>query len=129
MIVAVNAKVNVTVSVNKKVYVKSINSSTGDVVISDNEKLFEKELIADQVNWTKGFEPSNNMKVKAKIRYNAIEQEAKLKIISENKISVIFDKPVRAITPGQPVVLYENDKVLGGGIIKNSIPLETKANV
>ena len=114
---------------NKKVYVKSINSSTGDVVISDNEKLFEKELIADQVNWTKGFEPSNNMKVKAKIRYNAIEQEAKLKIISENKISVIFDKPVRAITPGQPVVLYENDKVLGGGIIKNSIPLKTKANV
>ena len=69
------------------------------------------------------------MKVKAKIRYNAIEQEAKLKIISENKISVIFDKPVRAITPGQPVVLYENDKVLGGGIIKNSIPLKTKANV
>ena len=69
------------------------------------------------------------MKVKAKIRYNAIEQEAKLKIISENKISVVFDKPVRAITPGQPVVLYKNDKVLGGGIIKNSIPLKTKANV
>ena len=52
---------------NKGICQKSINSSTGEVVISDNEKLFEKELIADQVNWTKGFEPSNNMKVKAKL--------------------------------------------------------------
>ncbi len=114
---------------NKKAYVKSINSSNGDVIISDNDKLFEKELIADQINWTKGYIPLDKIKIKAKIRYNAIEQEATLNLISKNKISVVFDKPVRAITPGQPVVLYDGEKVLGGGIIKNSIPIKSEANV
>lgn len=114
---------------NKKVYVKSIDSSNGDVIISDNEKLFEKELIADQINWTKGFTPKDKLRVKAKIRYNAIEQNAVVNIISKDEISVVFDNPVRAITPGQPVVLYQGEKVLGGGIIKNSIPIKSEANV
>ena len=99
------------------------------MIISDNDKLFEKELIADQINWTKGYTPLDKIKIKAKIRYNAIEQEATLNLISKDKISVVFDKPVRAITPGQPVVLYDGEKVLGGGIIKNSIPIKSEANV
>ena len=93
------------------------------MVISENESLFEKELIADQVNWADGYTPEDNIKIKAKIRYNAIEQEATLKILDKNLISVIFDSPVRAITPGQPVVIYQDSSVLGGGIIKNSISI------
>ena len=114
---------------NKKVYVKSINNKNGDVVISENESLFEKELIADQVNWTDGYVPKDNIKIKAKIRYNAIEKEATLRIIDNDMISIIFDSPVRAITPGQPVVIYQDSSVLGGGIIKNSISTKEKTNV
>ena len=114
---------------NKKVYVKEINNESGDVTISENESLFEKKLIADQINWANGFIPENNLKVKAKIRYNAIEKEAILNLIDEDHISITFDDPVRAITPGQPVVLYKEDSVLGGGIIKETISIKEKSNV
>ena len=86
-------------------------------------------MIADQINWANGFIPENNLKVKAKIRYNAIEKEAILNLIDEDHISITFDDPVRAITPGQPVVLYQEDSVLGGGIIKETISIKEKSNV
>ena len=108
---------------------KEINNESGDVTISENESLFEKKLIADQINWANGFIPENNLKVKAKIRYNAIEKEAILNLIDEDHISITFDDPVRAITPGQPVVLYKEDSVLGGGIIKETISIKEKSNV
>jgi len=110
-------------------YVKEINNKSGDVTISENESLFEKSLIADQVNWANGFTPENNLKVKAKIRYNAIEKEAILNLIDEDQISITFYDPVRAITPGQPVVLYKEDSVLGGGIIKETVSIKEKSNV
>ena len=107
----------------EKIYVKSINKENGDVIISRNSELFERKLIADEVNWSNGTIPKNNIKIKAKIRYNAIESDATLKINKDslNTFMLIFNKPVRAITPGQPVVIYKNDLVLGGGIIKQTI--------
>ena len=85
--------------------------------------MFERKLIADEVNWSNGTIPKNNIKIKAKIRYNAIESDATLKINKDslNTFMLIFNKPVRAITPGQPVVIYKNDLVIGGGIIKQTI--------
>ena len=107
----------------EKIYVKSINKENGDVIVSRNSELFERKLIADEVNWSNGTIPKNNIKIKAKIRYNAIESDATLKINKDslNTFMLIFNKPVRAITPGQPVVIYKNDLVIGGGIIKQTV--------
>ena len=58
------------------------------------------------------------MRVKAKIRYNQKEQPATVEQIGENRIKVTFDEPQRAITKGQSVVLYDDDIVVGGGIIE-----------
>ena len=58
------------------------------------------------------------MKITAKIRYNQSETHATIKPLNENEIEVEFENPQRAITPGQAVVFYDGDNVLGGGIIK-----------
>ncbi len=82
--------------------------------VSKNDKgLYRKELIARKVNWISGKSPKLPFKIKAKIRYR--HQAAPATIHPKNK--VIFDKPQRAITPGQSVVFYKREELLGGGVI------------
>ena len=57
-------------------------------------------------------------KIKAKTRYKQIEAEATITQTSETTAHIEFDSPLRAITPGQSVVFYDGDYVVGGGIIK-----------
>lgn len=57
------------------------------------------------------------MRVKAKIRYSAKESDAWAIPITENRIKLIFDEAQRAITPGQAVVFYQDDYLIGGGVI------------
>lgn len=80
-----------------------------DIIVTKQEKdLFQKNLLLKDINLF-----SKEKVIKAKIRYRAKESEVK---IQGNK--VIFKKPQRAITPGQSVVFYNGERVLGGGIIK-----------
>ena len=98
------------------------------LIVTKNEKdLLKKELVCKNVNWISGKEPKLPLEIKAKIRYKT--DFAKATIYStfshlrkceniKNKIyRVIFEKPQRAITPGQSVVFYKGEEVLGGGII------------
>jgi len=57
------------------------------------------------------------MRVKARVRYKHVEQWATATQLDENTLQVVFDEPQRAITKGQAVVLYNEDKVVGGGTI------------
>jgi tRNA-specific 2-thiouridylase len=88
------------------------------LIVTKNEKdLLKKELICKNVNWISGKEPKLPLKVKAKIRYKTHFAKATI-FPTRNKIyKVIFEKPQRAITPGQSVVFYKGEEVLGGGII------------
>ena len=84
------------------------------LIVTKNEKdLYKKELICENVNWLSGKEPKLPLKVKAKIRYR--HKPASAKIYKNHK--VIFNQPQRAITPGQSVVFYRGQELLGGGII------------
>jgi len=89
------------------------------LTVSKNEKdLLSKELIAQNINWLSGLKPRNFQNIQAKIRYGA--KLAKIKTIqkiSQNKHKIIFVQPQRAITPGQSVVLYRGEELLGGGVI------------
>jgi tRNA-specific 2-thiouridylase len=58
------------------------------------------------------------LRVKAKIRYSAPEAEAEISLIRDDAVKVLFEKPQRAITPGQAVVFYDGNIVVGGGTIE-----------
>jgi tRNA-specific 2-thiouridylase len=91
------------------------------LVVTKNEKdLYKKELICKNVNWISGKEPELPLKIKAKIRYLSDFAAATIyPLIPHSKFLIRFKKPQRAITPGQSVVFYRGQELLGGGIIKN----------
>lgn len=84
----------------------------------DNPRLFAPGLIAQQLTWVSE-PPADNFTCMAKIRYRQEDQACTVAIDpTNNKCTVIFDQPQRAITPGQSVVFYDQDVCLGGGIIE-----------
>jgi len=99
------------------------------LIVTKNEKdLYKKELIAKNVNWISGKEPHLRqgfggqvkfpLKIKAKIRYRHQSALAVItKTLNPKTYTLKFEKSQRAITPGQSVVFYRGEELLGGGII------------
>jgi len=89
------------------------------LIVTKNEKdLYEKELICENVNWISGKEPKFPLKIKAKIRYRHQLAPATItKNLQSTIYNLKFARLQRAITPGQSVVFYSGDELLGGGII------------
>jgi len=98
-------------------YVIEIDRGNNSVIIGDQDDAFASELVAEQVSFISGKSPAQALDVSAKIRYNSPEAEAVLYPERENQVKVLFKKPQRAITPGQSVVFYQGEEVIGGGII------------
>ena len=104
-----------------RLYVCDISPKTNQVVLGNNEDLFHSELTATKVNLISCESLKEPMRLKAKIRYRHPEQEALAWQTEDGVLHVRFDKPQRAITRGQAVVLYDGDIVVGGGVIENCI--------
>ena len=104
-------------AMGKPVFVTKICPKTGDVVIGNNEDVFSSVLICDRINYMGMEELNEPRKVMAKIRYAHKGEMCMLEKINDTQIKCTFEHPVRAITPGQSVVFYEEDYVLGGGTI------------
>jgi tRNA-specific 2-thiouridylase len=98
-------------------YVVGIDRVRNVIIIGDQDDTLGKELKADQVMYVSGTTPDKPLKIKAKIRYNSREEAAVLEPTSDSKAKVVFEKSQRSITPGQSVVFYKGDEVIGGGII------------
>jgi len=103
-------------------YVLAIQCDKNTIVVGTNEQLYEKSLIASRVNFVSIPKITKQLAVKAKIRYKQREAKAILTPLDTNQIRVEFEKLQRAITPGQAVVFYDGDLVLGGGIIDKVNP-------
>ena len=98
-------------------YVCDKDVENNRVILSSNEKLFKKELMATDMNWIAIEDISEPIRCKAKIRYKQREADATVEKIDDSKVKITFDEPQRGITRGQAVVLYDGDVVIGGGKI------------
>lgn len=87
-------------------------------VTSNEKKLNKKELIVKKVNWISGSPPKTPIKILAKIRYNHQPAKATIeKMIDKKYYKIVFDFSQKSLTPGQSIVFYQKEEVLGGGII------------
>jgi tRNA-specific 2-thiouridylase len=104
------------VAAGRPMYVVAIDASSGRVVVGPEEALYQRELVAEGVNWTQGV-PPGPLTAEVKVRYKAPAVEATLVPLDGRRVWVHFREPQRAITPGQAVVFYQGEQVLGGGVI------------
>lgn len=102
-----------------RLYVTGLDAGQNRVVVGSETDLYHVRLTACRVNLIQGtgLESGEGLVVTAKIRYRMPEAEAVVTLSGEDCLEVVFQQPQRAITPGQSVVLYQEDVVIGGGII------------
>ena len=101
----------------KPMYVIGKNADNNTVTLGSNELLFTDTLYADNLNWIAFEYPESEFKCRAKTRYRQTEQPCTVYPQGRNTVRVVFDEKIRAVTPGQHVVFYDGDIVLGGGVI------------
>jgi tRNA (5-methylaminomethyl-2-thiouridylate)-methyltransferase len=99
-------------------YITDINPETNAIIVGVREEVYQDELIASELNWIAIEKLAQTIKVKAKIRYVHQEAEATVTPISKDRVYVKFDEPQMAITPGQAVVFYQGNVVVGSGTIE-----------
>ncbi len=106
------------ITFGKPMFVVEIDELTNTVVLGDGSEVFSDSLIASDLNYIAVDKLEEPRRVKAKIRYSAKEADALIIPAEEGRVEVRFDVPQRAVTPGQSIVFYEGDTVVGGGIIE-----------
>ena len=106
------------VSLNKRRYVIEINPRQNTITLGDDKDLYKDKLSAKDLNFISGDKISDTIKAEVKIRYNSKKSSAIISPYGEGRVLVSFEKPQRAITPGQSAVFYQGDVVIGGGIIE-----------
>ncbi|MDP3143458.1 MAG: tRNA 2-thiouridine(34) synthase MnmA, partial [Candidatus Omnitrophota bacterium] len=97
-------------------YIIKIDAKSNSLIVGKEEDVFSTGLVAKDLNFLNINFPVKTIEVKAKIRYNHREVLSRLIPLNKNKMKAIFAKPQKAVTPGQSVVFYKNDIVLGGGV-------------
>lgn len=104
------------ISYKEPLYVLKLDKENNNVIVGTEKELYSKKLRANELNFLIPIEFEKELTIKAKVRYRANEALAKL-FVKDNIAEVEFEEPQRAITPGQSVVFYKDDIVLGGGKI------------
>lgn len=83
----------------------------------DNEYLLSDRALISNINWINMPKPTNSMHVGCKFRYRQQDNFVTLKFIDDDIIELVYDEPIKSVTPGQAAVFYDGDVMLGGGII------------
>ena len=108
------------ISGKNPLYVMDIDPETNIVIVGSREDIYSDELTANYLNWISMEKPETEMEIRAKIRYSHVEAKATVIPLADKQVKVKFKESQMAITPGQAVVFYSDDIVLGGGIIERS---------
>lgn len=116
----VGQRKRIGVSTGIPLYIVKIDAEKNAIIMGGSEELYEKHLTAENTTYISIENPSSPFAAEAKIRYNIKESEALITPIECNKALVEFKEAQRAVTPGQSVVFYDEDTVIGGGTIKTA---------
>lgn len=104
-------------SFGSPMYVSEIKSETNEVVLTSNEGLFKNKVIIKDFNFMAIEKLEQEINVLGKLRYSQKKSPCKIKILENGLVEAIFQEPQRAVTPGQSAVFYDDEYVIGGGII------------
>lgn len=99
------------------VFVVAIRPETNEVVIGDDKDVYSGKLYSNKLNFMSIEKLTEPMHVLGKIRYSHAGACCTIRMVDDDLLECVFDEPQRAITPGQALVLYDGDNVLGGGVI------------
>ena len=105
------------IALGAPVFVTEIRPETNEVVLGENKDVFTTKLYAQKLNFMAVPDFTDGMELVAKIRYSHEGSRCVVRRMGEDEICCEFMEPVRAVTPGQAVVLYDGDYVAGGGVI------------
>jgi len=106
------------IALGRRAYVAKIEPKQNRIVLISNiDDIKSRQLFASSFVWTGGNEPSLPIVCEAQIRYRHKPARARVDLTRDGALRVVFDAPQKAITPGQAVVLYRENEVLGGGWI------------
>ncbi len=111
------------ISAKQPLYVTGIDASNGEVRVGDREQLACSGLVAERPCWVSGDAPREGSPVEARIRYRHAPVPATVSQ-ADGKLTAIFDAPEEAVAPGQAVVFYDGDEVLGGAWIQQALHYE-----
>jgi tRNA-uridine 2-sulfurtransferase len=105
---------------DEPLFVLNVDASSNTVVVGPNEQLMADGLVAESVTFCGGLPPKSPRTAEVRIRYRSEPVQAELRLDGD-RAEVRFERPQRAVTPGQAAVFYEGDRVLGGGTISAAI--------
>lgn len=115
-------------SAPKPLYVLEMDLARNALIVGYAEELGKNALLAEEMTYVSGEAPPQGAVVEAKIRYKAQGALARVNDLGDGRAYVYFERPLRDITPGQAVVLYEGERVLGGGRIVQAISPRAEPN-
>ena len=104
-------------ALGKPMYVKATDAEKNTVTLATNDQLFSSRVYAEHLNWIAGEIPSEPVEVVARVRYHGKDQPATLHFLGNGNILADFQVAQRAVTPGQAIVFYQGDQMLGGAEI------------
>ncbi|HPI72917.1 MAG TPA: tRNA 2-thiouridine(34) synthase MnmA [bacterium] len=110
------------VALGRPVFVCEIDPGRNRIRLGEQQELLASGLIADQSNWLAWPQPAAGTKVEARIRYKDPGFAATIDQVETDRFILRFDEPRPAVTPGQSVVCYQEDRLVGGGIIEQALP-------
>ncbi|MFC1517104.1 tRNA 2-thiouridine(34) synthase MnmA [Candidatus Margulisiibacteriota bacterium] len=106
------------ISAKERLYVVKLDPTKNEIILGIEKDLEAIELFAKDVHWVNR-KPDKLSCIECKIRYNSEKFKANVELLSGQRAKVLFKKSQSAVTPGQNVVFYHKDTVLGGGVIEN----------
>ncbi len=109
------------ISHSKPLYVLEKDAKSNQIVVTERDGLFSQGLVASNINLFYDLQPGKDYQAKAKIRQNQPEVAATIRFSAPDCLAVEFEHPKTAVAPGQSVVLYDGEYVLGGGIIERRV--------